>query len=360
MKDESILWASVWWITLNRYKMLISQYWDLKTAWHKIDESFLMNIWENKDRIINFKEKKSKVNLQIQKSLLEKYQTNVVFFEDKNYPENLKNISDPPIFLYVQWEILPQDNISLSVVWSRKITIYGKQVCKKIVSDLVWKFTIVSWFAQWIDTKAHETALDCWWRTIAVLWHWLDMIYPIWNKWLSHKILSEKKWAIISEFPFWIWPEKFNFPRRNRIIAWFSLWTLVIEARHNSGSLITADLALNYNREVFSIPWNIYSPESEWTNKLIKKGEAKLVTDAEDIFLEFDFIWEKNAIQLKMDFEWDEEEIKILSILDKVWKDFSMISFETWFSQSIIASKMMILELKWQVMDLGMWIWVKN
>lgn len=360
MEEARILWAAMWWLTLNRYKVISQYYWNLQKAWNEIDEGFLVSIGENKERINSFLDKKSNVNLNIQKSLLSKYQTKILFFEDKDYPENLKNIWDPPIFLYVQWEILAQDNISLAVVWSRKISSYGKQVCTKIVSDLVHKFTIVSWFAQWIDTKAHEAALDYWWRTIAVLWHGLDMIYPIWNSWLASRILSENKWAVISEFSFWIWPEKYNFPRRNRIIAWMSLWTFVVEARESSGSLITADLALNYNREVFSVPWNIYSSESEGTNNLIKKWEAKLVTSAEDILSEFDFVWTQNAIQLKIEFDWDEEEVKILSILDKVWKDFSMIALETWFSQSTVSSKMMMLELKWQVMDLWMWMWTLN
>lgn len=360
MNETNILWAAIWWLTLNRYKIIKERYWNLQKAWDEINEDFLKQIWENKERIEIFLEKKSKVNLSLQKSLLEKHQANIIFFEDKNYPENLKNISDPPIFLYCQWEILPQDNISLAVVWSRKITYYGRQTCIKIVSDLASKLTIISWFAQWIDAKAHEAAIDYWWRTIAVLWHWLDMIYPISNRWLAKRILDEKKWAIISELPFWILPEKFNFPRRNRIIAWMSLWTLVVEARENSGSLITADLAVNYNKEVFAIPWNIYSFESVWTNSLIKNWEAKLVTCAEDIFAELNLNNKVKSEQIKLEFDWDNEENLILSVLDYVWKDFSQISFSTWFSQPVISSKMMMLELKWQVMDLGMGIWVRK
>ena len=366
MNKYHIAWAYLSWLTKNRLKKIEYEFWSLDIAYEKIDRKFLEKIGENAKRIDTFLERKSKFDLVAQEKLLLKYKTKILFFRDKSYPENLKSICDPPIFLYCQGEIKKEDNISLAVVWSRSMSDYWKQVAKEIIAHLSEKLTIVSWFASWIDTQAHEITLDCNKRTIGVLWNWLDIVYPSSNRGLRDRILGGWYWALISEFAFWEKPERYNFPRRNRIIAWITKWTLVIEAKQKSWSLITARQALDYNREVFCIPWSVFSPVSSWTNEMIKKWEAKLVQNAEDIFEELNickegeqlkFGFSKNSestVKQKSKFIWTDDEMKILSLIENENKDYSQIANEMWLPIPKISWILLWLELEWVVENLGM------
>ena len=361
MKDSYINWAATYWLTPIRYKKIIEKYWDLEKAWKNISRNFLTKIWESEKFINILFDKKKEISLEKEKILLEKYWVDILFFKDEKYPKKLKEIPDFPIFLYIQWELKKEDEVSLSIVWSRNVSTYWKQVLRNIVPDLSKKLTIISWLAKWIDWISHEITIENRGRTIAVVWTWLDKVYPFENTKLAEKIRNGN-WAIISEFPFWTSPERFNFPRRNRIVAWMSLWTLLVEARERSGSLITGQLALDYNREIFAIPWNIFSQNSIWTNTFIKKWMAKLILSAEDIFEELNIEQrlESNKISKEIQFKWSENEEKIMNVLDKIWKDLTKISEETGLWISEISSKLTLLELQWYSLNLWMNIWVKN
>ena len=210
----------------------------------------------------------------------------IITFWDREYPENLKNTTDPPAILYVLGEIVPQDTVALAVVGTRLPSDYGKVVTDKLTVQLVRKgFTIVSGLARGIDTIAHRVTLNACGRTIAVLGSGIDVIYPGENKKLAAQIRQHG--AVITEFPFGTLPDAANFPRRNRIISGLSLGTLVIEAGQKSGALITAEIALEQGREVFVIPGSILSSKSVGTNQLIKEG-AKLVQTVDDIVIELE------------------------------------------------------------------------
>ncbi len=203
---------------------------------------------------------------------------------DKGYPENLKNIADPPIVLYVKGELRQEDRLSLAIVGSRKASFYGLSSAEKFAADLSAKgFTIVSGMARGIDSFAHKGALRRG-RTIAVMGSGFRHIYPPENRKLCEEIAA--RGAVISEFPLDREPWKMNFPRRNRVISGLSLGVLVVEAAKNSGALITADFALEQNREVFALPGKIDSRTSFGTNELLKQG-AKLVSCADEITEEF-------------------------------------------------------------------------
>ncbi|MFQ6112630.1 MAG: DNA-processing protein DprA [bacterium] len=205
----------------------------------------------------------------------------MITFWDEQYPEQLKNIYDPPAVLFVRGSFKREDNCSIGIVGTRQPSNYGKLATEKIATGLARRgLTIVSGLAYGIDTLAHIYALKGGSRTIAVLGSGVDVIYPGKNRKLSERIISNG--AIVSEFPLGTEPEWKNFPRRNRIICGLSLGTVVIEAGEKSGALITAAMALDQNREVFAVPGNIDSPKSYGTNELIKQG-AKLVSSAEDI-----------------------------------------------------------------------------
>lgn len=202
------------------------------------------------------------------------------------YPELLTHIAEPPPVLYYKGTLEFENHPRLAVVGSRKCTHYGKRVTEDIVETIaLHDIVIVSGLAVGIDSYAHLAALKAEKPTVAVLANGLDRVYPSMNTKIVHKIL-EHKGAILSEFPPGVPPERYNFPRRNRIIAGLAQATLVVEANIKSGSLITAYRALHQNRDVFAIPGSIYSPQSKGTNTLIKKG-AKIIQRAEDILEEY-------------------------------------------------------------------------
>ncbi|HOM33444.1 MAG TPA: DNA-processing protein DprA [Candidatus Paceibacterota bacterium] len=179
-----------------------------------------------------------------------------------------------------------QNNILLAIVGSRCATNYGKLVIDKIIKELApYNFTIVSGLALGIDTFSHQFAIKYHLKTVAVLGSGLDIIYPASNQNL-YKSIIEKGGCIVSEYPLHIKPQEFRFPQRNRIISGLSSGILVVEARDKSGSLITARLGLEQNREIFAIPNSIFAKNSEGANKLIQQG-AKLVLKGADILEEF-------------------------------------------------------------------------
>jgi DNA processing protein len=204
----------------------------------------------------------------------------IICMTDPAYPPLLREIPDPPPFLYVAGT-LDSSAHSLAVVGSRNATTYGLSTTRRLCSDLVGKgLAIVSGMARGIDTAAHEGALMGKGRTIAVLGSGLEQIYPAENRELFQKIIENG--AVISEFALSALPEAHHFPQRNRVISGMSLGTLVVEATRKSGSLITARLAAEQNREVFAIPGSIHSFKSAGTHILIKQG-AKLVEHVQDI-----------------------------------------------------------------------------
>ncbi|MGA1870404.1 MAG: DNA-processing protein DprA [bacterium] len=200
---------------------------------------------------------------------------------DPGYPHSLRNIFDAPHVLFVQGEWREYDHFSISIVGSRKASLYGKTEAFKLAQGLSQRgITVISGMARGIDTVAHKGALSVQGRTVAVLGSGLDVIYPPENKNIMSAICRQG--AVFSEFPLGTRPLKQNFPMRNRIIAGLSLGTIVIEAGAKSGALITAYQALEQGKEVFALPGNISSPTSKGTNSLIKQG-AKLVDTVDDI-----------------------------------------------------------------------------
>ncbi len=204
----------------------------------------------------------------------------VVTLNDHDYPALLKEIYDPPPYLYVLGRTEP-DAACISIVGSRNPTSYGLAMATRLASDLAASgITVVSGMARGIDTAAHRGALKAGGDTYAVLGSGLARIYPPENTGLARDIAGQG--AVISEFPVFSDPEPHHFPARNRIISGISLGTIVVEAAQRSGSLITARLAMEQNREVFAVPGSIKSAKSTGTHGLLKQGAA-LVENAADV-----------------------------------------------------------------------------
>lgn len=197
-----------------------------------------------------------------------KYNISAVTYISKNYPEKLKNLSDPPLVLYVKGDVSLLNKKSISIIGSRKPSDYGKIVCEKWTKELSGAGLVtVSGLAYGIDTLVAENTLAAGGKTIAVLAGGLDSIYPAQNKQLAEKIASNG--LLVSENRIGIKPQAWMFVNRNRIVSGLGLGTLIVEAGRNSGTMTTARHAIEQGRELFVVPGNINSPNSEGTNQLI-------------------------------------------------------------------------------------------
>ena len=218
---------------------------------------------------------------------LERKGVSVVTLADADYPESLRNIPAPPALLYFHGSLAAGDHLAIAVVGTRKPSRYGLEATRRVVTDLARAgITIVSGMALGIDAAAHQAALDAGGRTLAVLGCGLDVVYPSGHRGLAERIASQG--ALLTEFALGTKPEARNFPIRNRIVSGLCHGTLVVEAGERSGALITAQFALEQNRDTYAIPGGIFWPTSQGTNRLLQHGEAKLVTRAGDILEEMD------------------------------------------------------------------------
>lgn len=285
---------------------------------------------------------------------LERENINVLSVNNEQYPKLLSKIYDPPQLLYYKGRLEKQDEFSLAVVGTRKYTNYGRQVAEQITKGLALSnITIVSGLALGIDSLSHNAALDAGGRTIAVLGSGIDKqsIYPSSNCFLAEKIIASGG-AIVSEFPVGTPPLRHHFPQRNRIIAGLTLGTIVIEAGKKSGALITANHALEQNREVFAIPGSIYSDQSQGPNNLIKQG-CNVVRSAEDIIETLDLMQVTTYIDNKKIIpETKEEELIVANITHEPMHVDELIRL-TALDTSKINSTLVVMEMKGMVRNLG-------
>ncbi len=242
-----------------------------------------------------------------------------IFYLDKNYPERLKYCEDAPILLYTKGSANLNSRKIISIIGTRKATTEGIAFCRKLVKDLKTRNhnpIIVSGLAYGIDAAAHRAALDNNLDTIAVLGHGLDIIYPASHKKLATEIKTQG--MLITDFPSKSIRDKNNFIKRNRIIAGLSDATIVIESGSKGGSLVTADIANSYNRDVFAVPGRVSDEYSIGCNNLIKSNKAAMLTSIDD--LEYILGWEptqpeKANIQGSLFANLNEEEKLIADIL---------------------------------------------
>lgn len=205
-----------------------------------------------------------------------------IFYLDANYPRRLKDCEDGPVMLYTQGNTDFNNLRVLSIIGTRKNTDYGKKITEQIVEQLApVNCLVVSGLAYGIDVIAHRAALKHGLPTVGIVAHGLDSVYPAAHKNYVERMKEKGGWA--TDFVSGTFPDRMHFPRRNRIIAGLADATLVIEAAEKSGTLITADLAHGYNRDVFAVPGNIGQEFSTGCNKLIRENKAALVTSASDL-----------------------------------------------------------------------------
>jgi DNA processing protein len=273
---------------------------------------------------------------------------NIAFFQDDNYPSRLKHCIDGPLLLFSSGNIDFSTRKIISVVGTRQITSSGTEFCKKLISDLApLNPIIVSGFAYGVDIVAHQAAIENNLQTIGVVAHGLDQIYPSVHK--KYVAKMERNGGFMTEFWSGTSPEKENFVKRNRIVAGMSEATIVIESADKGGSLITANLANDYNRDVFAVPGRTSDKFSQGCNNLIKTQKANLLTSAADIvyILNWDLEEKSKPIQKQLFVTLENDEQKIYDYLLKSGKEIlDIIALECDFPIYKISGILLNMELK--------------
>ncbi len=341
-----------------RLKSLLDRFTDPKIIWEMdIKEIKAAGIPENV--VLKLQEKRKTLDPEKYWQQIEQSGIKVMTIFDEDYPKNLKEIYDPPIVFYYKGEFTPSDSRAIAVVGTRKITGYGKLVTEKFTRELsAAGFTVVSGLARGVDSAAHWAAIENG-RTIAVLGGGLNQIYPPENLRLAEQIIWGKG-VVMSEFPPDYASMPGNFPARNRIISGLSLATLVTEAATDSGSLITARLALEQGRDVFAVPGPITSDLSKGPADLIKEG-AKLVFEVEDILEELG-VNKIDSAKLKIDNlgELSENETKILEVLQNEQRHIDEICRMLNLNAAATSGTLLKMEISGLVRNLGGGVYCAN
>lgn len=280
---------------------------------------------------------------------LEQQNNHILLYTDKDYPKQLKEIPDPPPILFARGDLDFVHFPQIAIVGSRNPSSVGVQIATDFASSLSQAgFTITSGLALGIDAASHRGDLAAQGNTIAVTGTGLDRVYPAAHKELATEIVNHG--VLISEFPPGTTAKANHFPRRNRIISGLCVGLLVVEAARQSGSLITARLALEQNREVFAIPGSIHNPLARGTNALIREG-AKLVETTQDILDELEQFFQPSVTQNKqittnIQSNLDAEQQTLLNYVLYSPTSIDQLVEETGFSVGKITSHLLILEIQ--------------
>lgn len=335
----------------QRLKYLIKATNELDSIFHI--ESDLLEKIIGVNLVDEFRNRINNFSPELELAKIEKLGSKVFYFEDEAYPQLLKEINDFPPILFVKGnlDLLNSLNKKLAVVGSRKFSLYGREVVDKLIPELILaNISIVSGLALGIDALAHQKTLEAGGQAIAVLGSSLDFIYPQENYNLACQIF-DKGGLVVSEFPPGTPPLKQHFPRRNRIITGLSDGVLVIEAAKISGSLITARLALDYNRDVFAVPGDITRETAEGTNQLINNG-AKLVSSVSDILETWNLSTEVENKPILVKKLSDQEKM-LLNLLSGDPIHIDQIYIETKLPASTVSQLISQLELVGVISDVG-------
>ena len=282
-------------------------------------------------------------------NFIEQYKITPLFITDANYPRRLLNCYDSPTLLYYRGNADLNASKIISVVGTRNHSEYGKAVCEKFLDELAHEDVLVlSGLAFGIDTIAHKSALKNNLQTVGVLAHGLDRMYPVQNKNLAKQMVEHG--GLLTEFMSNTIPDKQNFPKRNRIVAGMCDALLVVESSKRGGSLITAELANNYNKDVFALPGRTIDAKSEGCNYLIKTNKAALVSGASDVLEMMNWSETKKATpkkqrELFIELTADERMVvDILQLQDSIQID--ELYFKSGLSSNAVAAALLMLEMQ--------------
>ena len=289
-----------------------------------------------------------------QLDLMDRHGIKAIFLFDEEYPERLKHIPDSPILLFYKGTVSLNHHRTVAIVGTRKPTHHGVSICEELVEQLAgYNAHIISGLAYGIDITAHRKSLECKVPTIGVLAHGLHQIYPSVHRKIAAEMLEHG--GLLTEYPHGVNAEKEFFPMRNRIVAGLCDALIVIETAKRGGSMITAELANGYSRDVFAIPGRIRDTMSAGCNLLIRNNKAALIESAKDIadFMRWDDIDQRRAIQQQLFVDLEPAEQKIVDLLkENDEMSIDQLTYASDMSSSHLATLLLTLEFKGLVKSL--------
>lgn len=322
-------------------KLLLSAVGDLTTVFKESKKNLSKIHGINSTLVQNLNRSQALKRAEKELTFIEKYNINVCYFKDPRYPQLLKNCPDSPVVLFTKGKV-NFNKRNISIVGTRNATHYGKKMVQELIDSLQpYDVQIISGLARGIDYEAHQSALNNQLSTIGVLGHGLDTLYPAAHKQIAKKMLDEG--GLVTEFISGLHGDPSNFPKRNRIVAGLSEATIVVESSITGGSMITARLAQDYNREVYAFPGNAMNENSKGCNELIKQQQAQLITSGEDIISFLN--WEEKTQQVKtvdpVIESLDNNETQIVS----AFKELGQLNLEKLASNTAIQTNQLLVHL---------------
>lgn len=358
--DERAYWVLLSMVTgigPTRFGRLVEHFGSAEAAWHASPLD-LAGTGLDRRTVSALLGLRAKRDPTVEWRRLEQLGISVLILEDPSYPARLREIPDPPPVLYVRGALTLADEWAIAVVGTRRATAYGRQTVERLVGEIARAgVTIVSGMARGIDTFAHRAALATGGRTVAVLGSGLDRLYPEENRDLAGEIAEQG--AVVTEFALGTPPDAQNFPRRNRIVSGLALGTLVIEADHKSGAMITATVAAEQGRDVFAVPGSILSPSSAGPNQLIKEG-AKVVTSAADVLEELHLTAVVEQRTVREALPADPTEAAVLGLLTHEPTHADDLTRAAGLPPSSVSAALTMLELKGLARQLGGMLYVRG
>ncbi len=296
----------------------------------------------------NISKKESFLKAENEIRFIDSNSISTALFNEPHYPEKLKHCTDGPLILFYSGNPIFESRKVISIVGTRQVTSYGVEFCRNLIADLApLNPVIVSGFAYGVDITAHQAAMENGLQTYGVLAHGLQHLYPARHK--KYVARLKEKGALLTEFLSGTTPEKENFVRRNRIVAGISEATIVIESAEKGGSLITANMAHDYNRDVFAVPGRVTDKYSQGCNLLIKTQKAHVLTSAADLIymLNWDLETAMKPVQKQLFVDLDQEEQKVYDFLISNGKELlDIIALECELPVFRMSSLLLNLELK--------------
>lgn len=294
-----------------RIDRLVRHFGGLGAAWHApvaelrriLDERALGSLLKTRDAL----------SLDAEMERIARAGVSVLTRADACYPRLLAQIPAPPPVLYLRGALVPEDEIAVAIVGTRRMTPYGQEMTTRLAGELAAAgVTIVSGLALGIDAVAHRAALAAGGRTVAVLGSGPDVVYPWQHRGLAERIVEQG--AVLADYPPGRKPDAQNFPARNRIVAGLSLAVVVVEAPARSGALITVDFAADQGRDVFAVPGSVLSDASAGCFRLLRDG-ARLVTSADDVLEDLNLGRRREQVAVQQSLPLEEDERRLLALL---------------------------------------------
>jgi len=347
-----------YWVAFNltpgigpmRQRALLDHFGSLEKAW-KANVEELRGAGLDRRSLDSLVRTRQTISLEKELARIERSGAQVVTWEDPHYPANLREISDAPPLLYVLGTLVPEDEWAVAIVGTRRATVYGREVTRRLAGDLARSgVTVVSGLARGIDGTAHLAALEAGGRTIAVQGCGIDLVYPAEHRRLAQEIQAQG--ALITEYPLGTKPEGRNFPPRNRIISGLSLGVVVVEAASRSGALISADYAAEQGRDVFAVPGNILNRGSMGCNQLIRDG-ARPILGVEDILEELNLRLAVQHAEARTVLPSDPTEAQLVQFLSEEPRHVDDLGRESGLPISVVTSTLALMELKGMVRQVG-------